>query len=156
MDMEEDIKTTLSFWRPLMKKALLMITLIFAISLTGCIGPGLGDTETKVAGNCYLVKSGKLKASLMKEVSGTKEGIIPNTVTGLYVYEDYIFARQQPYDLEKKKLVKSETHYFVLHHSSGEMKGPLSLTEFKSLLERMDVKTKVKFENDNIVHVNIN
>ncbi|MFD0050040.1 DUF3997 domain-containing protein [Actinomycetes bacterium NPDC127524] len=146
-----------------MKKVILLVILT-TIALTGCIGhiisDGPGTSETQIMGDYYLVKTEPIKASLVKITQNrksveTQKQIVPKTVTGLFVVDGYILAKQKPYDLVKKELVKDETYYYIINHSTGEVKGPLSLTEFRDLLKRLGVTIKVRFEDSKIINEKI-
>ncbi|MFD0050041.1 hypothetical protein ACFVHQ_11990 [Actinomycetes bacterium NPDC127524] len=141
-----------------MKKVILLV-IITTIVLTGCIVPGMGDTETKVVDDYYLVKTGVNKSFLMRGKPGKSveiDEIVPKTVTGVYVRGEYIFVRHKPYDLVKGTVTKGKDSFYVISHSTVSVKGPLSLTEFEELLKRLGIQTKVKFEKDKIINENVN
>ncbi|WP_419881276.1 DUF3997 domain-containing protein [Peribacillus sp. B-H-3] len=136
-----------------MKKVISILFLL--ILLTGCIGPGLSDSEHKITEKYWLIKNGRNKSILVKKVNSSEfkefEILVPDTVISTAVHNDCIFAKQQNYSLEEHKLDKFRNYYWIISISSEHVVGPLSLKKFTYILNDLEIGSEVKWVNNNML-----
>ncbi|WP_139194310.1 DUF3997 domain-containing protein, partial [Bacillus sp. MUM 13] len=123
--------------------------------LTGCVGPGLSDSEHKITEKYLLIKNGSNKSILVKRVSGSEfkefKILVPDTVISTAVHNGCIFAKQQNYSLEEHKLDRSQNYYWIISISSEHVVGPLSLKKFTYILNDLEIGSKVKWVNNKML-----
>ncbi|MFJ7976753.1 DUF3997 domain-containing protein [Peribacillus sp. NPDC096379] len=131
-------------------KKIVFLSIFLVFTLTACIGPGLGESETEITKDYVLINTGRNKSLLVKRNGEFFDFVVPATVIATATKDQYIFAKQQKYidDSNSEKdgqIDTSEDFYWIVTVSSEDVKGPLSLDEFNDTLQELGVNSKMKW-----------